>query len=97
MTVYLIANLNIRDRARYGEYEAGFMEIFNGHNGTLLAVDEQQEILEGDYDFTRTVLISFPSHEDAKAWYESEPYQALAEHRWASSDGSAILIQDLSA
>lgn len=96
MTVYLIANLNIDDRARYGEYEAGFLEIFNRYDGTLLAVDENQDVLEGDYAFTRTVLISFPSREQARAWYESEAYQALAAHRWASSSGSAILIEGLS-
>ena len=95
MSVYLIANLNINDRERYAQYEAGFMDIFNQHNGKLLAVDENQEILEGDYDCTRTVIVEFPSHDDAKAWYESEAYQELAAHRWASSDGSVILIQGL--
>ena len=95
MSIYLIANLNIHDRDRYAQYEAGFLEIFEKYNGRILAVDEDQEILEGDYDATRTVLIEFPSHDAAKAWYESEAYQELAEHRWAASDGSTIMIQGL--
>ena len=93
MAVYLIANLNITDRERYGQYEAGFMDIFAKYDGKILAVDESQVILEGDYDCTRTVLIEFPSQAAAKSWYESDAYQELAEHRWAASDGSAIVIQ----
>ncbi|HJN92044.1 MAG TPA: DUF1330 domain-containing protein [Dehalococcoidia bacterium] len=95
MSTYLIANLNIHDRDRYSRYEAGFMDIFTQSNGKILAVDENQEVLEGDYDCTRTVLIEFPSYDAAKAWYESEAYQELAAHRWAASDGSAIVIQGL--
>lgn len=92
MSAYLIANLTINDRDRYSQYEEAFMAVFETYNGTIRAVDENQEVLEGDYDRTRTVLIEFPSNEDAKAWYESEAYQAIAQHRWASSDAVVIMI-----
>jgi uncharacterized protein (DUF1330 family) len=38
------------------------------------------------------VLIEFPSNEDAKAWYGSDAYQEIAQHRWASSDAAVIMI-----
>jgi uncharacterized protein (DUF1330 family) len=41
------------------------------------------------------VLIEFPSKESAMAWYESEAYQALAQHRFASSDGNIVLLKGL--
>ena len=92
MSAYLIANLTINDRDRYSQYEDAFMAVFETYNGKILAVDENQQVFEGDYDRTRTVLIEFPSTEDARAWYESEAYQAIAQHRWASSDAVLIMI-----
>ena len=95
MTVYMVARIQIDDRERYGQYEAGFMEIFERYDGQLLAVDEAPEVMEGNWDVTRTVLIGFPSAEAAKAWYDSEEYQALAQHRFASSRGDAVLLSGL--
>ena len=95
MSTYLIANLTINDRDRYTQYEDAFMAVFETYNGKILAVDENQEVLEGDYDRTRTVLIEFPSNEEAMAWYESEAYQAIAQHRWASSDAVVIMIEGM--
>ena len=93
MSVYIVAQLNIHDRDRYSEYESGFMAIFSRYKGRVLAVDESTETLEGEWAFTRTVVIEFPSDTDAKAWFHSEAYQALADHRRAASDGNIVLIK----
>ena len=45
MTAYVLAQINIHDRSRYGDYEAGFMDIFAKYQGTLLSVDEAPEVL----------------------------------------------------
>ena len=95
MSVYLIANISIEDRDRYRQYEAGFMDIFQRHGGELLAVDEKAVVLEGEHPFTRTVVIRFPSQEQAEGWYHSPEYQALAQHRFASSRGNVVLLQGL--
>jgi uncharacterized protein (DUF1330 family) len=51
--------------------------------------------LEGTWDYTRTVLVEFPSKEDAMDWYKSVEYQKLAQHRFASSAGNVITISGL--
>ncbi|MDA1073422.1 MAG: DUF1330 domain-containing protein [Proteobacteria bacterium] len=95
MSVYLIANLTIHDRERYAQYEKGFMEIFQQFQGEAVAVDEAQEVLEGDYDCTRTVILRFPDREAAHAWYDSEAYRELAKHRFAASSGNALIVKGL--
>ena len=95
MSVFLVAQIKIHDRTRYSEYESGFMDIFSKYEGKLLSVDEGAEILEGDWDYTRAVLIEFPSQELAKAWYFSEEYQSLAAHRFASSDANIVMLNGL--
>ncbi len=95
MTTYIIAQINIKDRNEYAKYEAGFAEIFSRYNGQMLAVDESPTIVEGTWDFTRTVIIQFPSKDDADAWYRSEEYQGLAQHRFNASTANITFIEGL--
>jgi uncharacterized protein (DUF1330 family) len=71
------------------------MEIFSQYDGKMLSVDEAPKLIEGEWPVSRTVLIEFPSKESAMAWYESEAYQALAQHRFSSSDGNIVLLKGL--
>lgn len=95
MSYYIVAKLTIHDRERYAQYESDFMDVFSKFRGKLLAVDEQIEIMEGTWPVTRTVLIEFPTHPDALAWYQSDDYQAIAQHRFASSTGDIVLVRGL--
>ena len=92
---YVLAQIQIADRTRYAQYEAGFMEVFNAFEGTILAADESPTVLEGQWSCTRTVVIEFPSKEHALAWYESDAYQQIAEHRHAASSGNVAIVAGL--
>ena len=95
MSVYLVALINIENRDEYAKYESGFMEIFSRYKGELVAVDEKPATLEGEWPYTRTVLIRFPDEDEAKRWYNSDAYQALARHRLRASRGNIALIKGL--
>ncbi len=93
MTVYLVAHIRIHDRTRYAQYEAGFGEVFAQFRGTILGVDDDTNHLEGENPTDRSVIISFPSEEDALAWYNSDAYQTIAVHRFESSDAELTLVR----
>lgn len=95
MSAYLIAQLQIDDRDEYGKYEAGFMDVFSKYDGEILGLDEAPETLEGDWPYTRTVLIRFSSAEEAKRWYESPEYRSIAQHRFNGASANIILMQGL--
>lgn len=95
MTVYIIARFKIHDRAGYDRYEENFMQVFEPFGGTMLSVDEEPTVLQGEFDFTRSVLIEFPSAEDAMAWMTSPQYQEIAIHRTEASIGNAIMVKKL--
>lgn len=95
MSVYIIARFKIHDRAGYDRYEENFMEIFEPFGGTMLSVDEQPTVLQGDFDFTRSVLIEFPDKDKAMAWMTSPAYQEIAQHRLEASVGNAIMVKKL--
>lgn len=93
--VYVVATINIADRERYGAYEAGFMELFGRFDGEMLSVEEAPVVIEGEWPFTRTVLVRFPSRDAFNAWYNSADYQALMQHRLAASIGNIAVLNAL--
>ena len=95
MPIYIVALINIEDRDTYARYEAGFMEIFDRYEGELLAVDEAVKELEGSWEYMRTVIIQFPDEAAARSWYDSDDYQALAQHRFAASAANLAIVQGL--
>lgn len=95
MSAYITAQITIHDRETYSKYESGFMDIFAPHGGKLLAVEEAPMVLEGDWDCTRTIVAEFPDRESALAWYRSDDYQTLMQHRLAASTGSIALLSGL--
>jgi uncharacterized protein (DUF1330 family) len=95
VSVYVIAQISIHDRAEYSKYEAGFPGVFAKFNGELLVVSENPLVVEGSWPCTRTVLIRFPSAEEARRWYASPEYQAIAQHRFRASKGNAVIVEGL--
>ena len=73
------------------------MEIFSKYSGKLLAVDEAPTVKEGDWPYTRTVLIEFPDAEAFDAWFNSPEYRDFVEHRHAASTGSIAVIKRFTA
>lgn len=93
MSVYLIAQFKIHDRAAYDRYEEGFGNIFEKFDGKMLSVDENPKVLQGDWDYTRSVLIEFPDKASAYAWMTSPEYQEIAKDRLAGSTGNSIMVE----
>jgi uncharacterized protein (DUF1330 family) len=72
------------------------MDIFNQYDGKILSVDESPVVLEGQWPFTRTVLLEFTDADELQRWYKSDAYQTLMKHRLSASDGHVVIINGLS-
>ena len=95
MTVYAIAQLRFTDRAAYDRYQARFMDVFLRHSGTLLAADESPQVVEGQWDREKVVLMSFPDEAAFYGWAQSPEYQEISRDRWAGADTVVLLAQGL--
>jgi len=96
MTVYAVILVDIiTDQEGYGRYGAGFMEIFSKYEGQILAIDTDPTVLEGDWPYTRSVLLSFPSADTLNLWYRSPEYQTLVQHRLKSSTARIAVLRGL--
>jgi uncharacterized protein (DUF1330 family) len=95
MAVYIVNNMTIHDRAAYETYRRGFMDVFRKFNGEVLAVADAPEPVEGEWPYDRTVILSFPSREDALRWSQSPEYQEIAKHRLAGTKSNVVMLDGL--
>ncbi|OBF91398.1 hypothetical protein A5791_15220 [Mycobacterium sp. 852002-51163_SCH5372311] len=95
MTVYAIAQLRFTDRAAYDRYQARFMEVFRRHPGTLLAADESPQVVEGEWDREKVVVMSFPDEAAFYGWARSPEYQEISKDRHAGADTVVVLAKGL--
>ncbi len=84
---------SVRVSVTLGKQKAG--AIFKKYRGEYLSVDNEPEVLEGKWDYTRTVLIRFNSKNNFKAWYNSDEYKEILSHRLKAADCDTILIKGL--
>lgn len=88
-----MVNIRIKDEQEYQIYLDRADDIFSRYKGTYLAVDKQVTVLEGEWDYSRAVLILFESRADFKAWYESADYQEILQSRLSAAECDGILIE----
>ena len=93
MTVYVIVQLKMIDRAAYDRYQARFFDVFKKFNGRLLSADENPTILEGGWDRDKLVLMSFPDEAAFQAWANSPEYLEISKDRKAGAEGVVLLAK----
>ena len=90
--VYILAKVTVTDQDGYEEYRSGFGEVFQEHEGEILAANIEPTVLEGNWEATVTVLMSFKSRTKALEWYYSEGYQELVRIRELASSADFVLM-----
>lgn len=95
MIYYFIAQIKINDEIEYQKYIDKAGSIFKKYNGEYLSIDNDPLILEGKWDYTRTVLIKFDSKNDFEDWYNSDEYKEILAHRLKAADCHTILAKAL--
>lgn len=93
MAAYVIARINITDPVAYEEYRKVVPATVAQFGGKFIARGGKLEILEGEVEPLRTVILEFPSLEDARNWYHSQEYAEAKAMRQKASTGSLILVE----
>lgn len=89
---YLVAQIRIDDRDRYLDYQDRFLPLFAAYSAEILVVDEAADLLEGEWPFTRTVLLRFRDRGEARRFYDSPEYQTLARIRREAAVANIVLV-----
>lgn len=91
MAAYVIVGFNPKDKEKLQQYGASVPATLAKHSGEIL-VKGPVEQLHGDSKFQMQVILTFPSKEDASAWYYSDEYQALVDIRNDGMESNFQLI-----
>lgn len=95
MSCYFVAQIHINDNEEYEKYLNGVDKVFAKFNGKYLAVDKNPEILEGNWLYSRIIIIQFESERELKRWYESTEYKEILKHRLKAASCDTLLVKGL--
>jgi uncharacterized protein (DUF1330 family) len=95
MAAYLIANIDVVDPVLYEEYRKGVSATIAAHGGRYLTRGGAVELLEGEFDVKRFVVVEFPSAAALRAWYACPEYQPLLQLRQRSSKGTLMMVEGI--
>ena len=93
MSYYFIANIKINDPLEYRRYIEKVDTVFSKSKGKYLVLDNNPEILEGKWDYTRCVVIRFDTKSDFESWYHSPEYQEIIKYRLEAAECDTILVK----
>ncbi|HEX7777175.1 MAG TPA: DUF1330 domain-containing protein [Parvibaculum sp.] len=93
MAAYIIFTRDkTKNPAEMEAYAPKARDSLAGHAVTPHVVYGRQEVLEGPQT-EGVVVLSFPTFEEAKAWYDSPSYKQAREHRFKGADYRAVIVE----
>ncbi len=95
MTAYVIVQIEVTDPETFETYSAQVPPTLEAYGGGYVVRGGEQEVLEGDWPYLRTVILKFPSVEQAKAWHASAEYEAPKALRLSASKGNMLVVEGL--
>lgn len=95
MAAYLIADIEVHDAAGYEAYRQAIPASLAAHGGRYLARGGSTEVLEGDWQPRRAVIVEFPSAAALKQWYNSPECQRLKAIRERAAKSRLVMIEGL--
>ena len=96
MAGYLIANIDVRDPAKFEEYRDKVVPVIKKFGGRYLIRGGDVRRLEGNLPFKRVVVLEFPTVGAAQQFYDSTEYQPILNLRLASTQSDVVLVQGYS-
>lgn len=93
MAAYILVDITINDPQTYERYKLLAPASIAAYRGKYLVRGGRTEILEGDWQPSRLVILEFPGVEDAKAWWDSEEYAAAKALRQSCTTTDMLLVE----
>lgn len=92
---FIVDQLEVTDPDTMKTYSAGVGATIAKYNGKPLVRGGAFEVVEGDYQPRRMIIIEFSDMATLKAWYDSDDYAALKQMRKSSSSSNIIAVEGM--
>jgi uncharacterized protein (DUF1330 family) len=93
MAGYIIVDVQITNPEAYERYKSAVPATLAAYGGKFLVRGGHAEILEGNWEPNRIVVVEFESVEKAKAWWGSQEYAAPKQLRQSASVTKMIVVE----
>jgi uncharacterized protein (DUF1330 family) len=95
MSAYIIVEIDVLDPVGYEEYKKLAGATVAQYDGKYIVRGGKTEVLEGDWQPKRIVVLEFPTVEQAKSWLNSEQYREPRKMRHRTAKTNMILVEGL--
>ena len=95
MAAYVIADVEVTDEALFEKYRQLVPATVETFGGKYIVRGGKSEVVEGGLTPHRTVIIEFPSFEQAKAWHASDEYAGPKQMRIDSTNSNVMIVEGL--
>ena len=92
---YVIAQLKVINSEKYKEYVEKVSDVVKKYGGEYLARGGEYQVVEGEDNFPRIVIIKFQTYEKALEWYNSDEYKPVKDIRLQNSEGNNIIVKGI--
>ena len=96
-SAYIIANVKVTNPAQYDEYRRLSTLAMQAHGAEVIVRGGAVEVLEGDWQPERLVILKFPSVEKARAFNRSAEYTAARQARQGAAVMRMVLVEGVDA
>jgi uncharacterized protein (DUF1330 family) len=93
MAAYIIADIRVTDPASYDRYRPLAAASIARFCGRFVVRGGEVDLLEGEPQPERIVVVEFLDADTARRWYRSAEYQAALKIRQAASRGRVVLVE----
>lgn len=95
MPAYLVAHLDVHDPEGFARYRDQVSPLVGRFGGKYLIRGGQVEVLEGDWQIARVVVIEFPSRDALRLFYDSPEYQEILPLRTRAANGAVAIVEGI--
>jgi uncharacterized protein (DUF1330 family) len=93
MSAYIIANVRVTDPVRYEQYKKLSTLAMQAHGAEVCVRGGEVNVLEGDWQPDRMVVLKFPSVAKARAFYDSPEYAKAREARAGAATMRMVVVE----
>jgi uncharacterized protein (DUF1330 family) len=93
MAAYVIVETDVTDPEPYERYKAAATEAVVAHGGRYLVRGGELDVLEGDWEPSRLVVLRFDDLATARRWYDSEGYRQARRLREGAARLRLVAVQ----
>lgn len=93
MKAYVIVEITIHDKDLYEEYKKLTPAAISLYDGKFVVRGTKTELLEGEWNPERIVVLEFPSVERANEWWHSQEYSKAKAIRQRAATTKMIVVE----